>query len=636
MIYLAEQSESVSPLLEILSARLGAKRATRDTITAKATAGDDLVIVATVNATREVIAWQRLAVRAGIRVTLLTILEDELLIGPDVQADVSGCAACLHTRYFGGRSAARRYAEICGDHEDMEQAPSLSSPLKEIAALLLTHWISHGRQRDAAKEKRLLSFSMIDFTSREVGLIPDPNCPECALLPMDTPARAQLEFVARPKKYPAADRNRSIHSLQYVTSWYADGRTKVVPSQGVRWPVRRGAVVTVGVPLSRERPPEPCSGFSPCYSDATTTAVLEGLERYAGVRPRGYQPAICKSRAQLDGWTPDPRSFGLHSPESYARNPHLLTPYSEDLRLTYVWAYSFSRQGPILLPQQLGYYSLATDRDPIFVIEGSLGCALGSCIEECVLHGIFEIAERDAFLHTWYARISPPRLDPMESDDPEIRYYIRSLNADGFDVFAFDITNDLQIPAIWLTARRRDNGMPNSVSLSAAHIKPERALKKAFRELVGVLCRYEIEVKSATIQQRIKALANDASSVRTMMDHALFYCSPASTGLLDFLLPSSSHSSLEQMACRASCLLTNDITEDLKRIVDSIRGLGLDIFAVNQTPPEQLAKGLHTVKTLIPGTIPMSWGEHLRRTSFIPRLDRAVVNGINPAPHPFP
>jgi len=189
--------------------------------------------------------------------------------------------------------------------------------------------------------------------------------------------------------------------------------------------------------------------------------------------------------------------------------------------------------------------------------------------------------------------------------------------------------------------------MPNSISLSAAHLVPEKAVQKAFRELIGMLCRYEIELNSPKIQQRVRSLAESPSTVRTMMDHALLYCSPISTPSLDFLFAGTSKRSLKDMEEKSREILSNDLAEDVRRIIDRVTAAGCDVFSVDQTTPELLMSGLCTFKTLIAGAIPMSWGEHLRRTSGLARLDNAIrlnspardtsaINEINDAPHPFP
>ena len=84
--------------------------------------------------------------------------------------------------------------------------------------------------------------------------------------------------------------------------------------------------------------------------------------------------------------------------------------YSPDLKYYWVWGYSLIHDSPYLIPEQLAYYvdpDLIYDRrnKPInrFVYDTSNGLALGSTRSEAVLHGIFELLERDAFLSMWYS-----------------------------------------------------------------------------------------------------------------------------------------------------------------------------------------------------------------------------------------
>lgn len=648
MIYLIT-SDPQSSLAELLVTRLEAAIITRPGMLRTIAQQDTCIVISTINNIATVLRWQRLARGLRIPLVFVSIFADEVIIGLTVAEKRQGCPLCLMGRYFGGRKSAEHFAGIALSNPPLNETSALTIPLMEIAAQLLSHWINAAERLDHHMNggQKLISFNFRTFAVVWYGFIADPACAECSVLPLDTPARAFISFSPKRKTSKQMDRIRSVSSLGHVRTLFAGERTRLIPNEAVHWPIKCGSVVTVEVPMSKGRPPEPCSGFATRYSDASTIAVLEGLERYAGVRPRAYKPSLVTCRSRLPAHTPDPRSFGLHSPECYAKNERLLTPYNDDLPLSFIWAHSFSRNSPVLLPQQLGYYSLHIKDELPFVVEGSLGCALGSCVEESILHGMFEVAERDAFLMTWYARICPVPLDSAKWVDPEIRYYERYLVNDGFDVFAFDITNDLGIPSIWLTIKRRDSRMPNSISLSAAHLMPEQALRKAFRELMGMLCRYKIELNSEAIRQQVRNLAEDHSSVRTMMDHALLFCSPTATPSLEFLFSEKPKRSLEDMKMEVEELLTDDLAEDVQRVISRVAEAGCEVYSVDQTCPEQRMAGLCTFKTLIAGAIPMSWGEHLRRTCGMPRLDHALrlgapgescsaVREINTWPHPFP
>jgi ribosomal protein S12 methylthiotransferase accessory factor len=130
-----------------------------------------------------------------------------------------------------------------------------------------------------------------------------------------------------------------------------------------------------------------------------------------------------------------------------------------------------------------------------------------------------------------------------------------------------------------------------------------------------------------------------------MMDHALFYCVPDSGHHLDFLTDSSETTSLDAMRGKSEELWSSDLYDDVMRCIGRIKDSGSDILAVDQTAPEQLQRGLYTYKVLIPGAVPMTWGEHLRRLEGLPRLERALRENAsgnssrclpNAAPHPYP
>jgi ribosomal protein S12 methylthiotransferase accessory factor len=75
--------------------------------------------------------------------------------------------------------------------------------------------------------------------------------------------------------------------------------------------------------------------------------------------------------------------------------------------------------------------------------------------------------------------------------------------------------------------------------------------------------------------------------------------------------------------------------------------LKLDVIVVDQTTPEILRNGLHCVKVLIPGMLPMTFGQHLIRLKGLERVLRVPAElgytteplkpeQLNLLPHPFP
>lgn len=596
--------------------------------------------------------WEREALNRGMRFLPVHVQGGEAIIGPEIRRGRSGCLRCWAARYFGARKNARCFADQ-GDLASLQpQTDPWLTPLSaSILGSLISQRIVQSIERNEQSESGETAWSAYYFqlrtmSGREWLVLADSSCPICGCLPYDSPARAHINIEDGEKHSEETDRLRTLSDLDFVADAYVGYRSNIVSQEFINWNFDIGAVVSVAVTLADTRRPEPCSGFCSNYKDAHTVAVLEGLERYSGVRPRGIRGFMRSSiRSLKENSVIDPRLFGLHSPHEYDDFPELLTPFSEELEMDFAWAFSFARKQSVLVPKQLAYYSLGSPGEPSFLIEGSIGCVLGSSIEECILHGIFEVVERDAFLLTWYAQLDPPCLDLRECTDPEVRYRYRHLCKEGFDVFAFDITTDHGIPAVWVLARRCEWKMPFAFCCGAAHLRPEVAIKKALRELTAAYCRSRIELQDDNIRQRALSLAQDPGKVRTMEDHTLLYCVPESGRHLEFLVASNKQTSLRQMEDQIRPLWSRSLGKELQGVIDRILDSGSDVIVAKQTSPELAAHGLHTCKTLISDAIPMTWGQH-RRLEGLQRLEAALYDkalqdgglrvGPNPAPHPYP
>jgi len=83
-------------------------------------------------------------------------------------------------------------------------------------------------------------------------------------------------------------------------------------------------------------------------------------------------------------------------------------PYTPDLQLNWVYGWSQTDERAIAVPEHVAYWD--APRGARVVYECSNGCGLGNSLQEAALYGLFEVAERDAFLMAWYARTPLPRV----------------------------------------------------------------------------------------------------------------------------------------------------------------------------------------------------------------------------------
>jgi ribosomal protein S12 methylthiotransferase accessory factor len=320
------------------------------------------------------------------------------------------------------------------------------------------------------------------------------------------------------------------------------------------------------------------------------------------------------------------------------------------LTLDWVWAWSTQKRTATLVPEQVAYYRVPAGRDgkpPRFLYESSNGCALGGCLEEAVIHGILEVAERDAFLMAWYGQLSVGELDLQSLAVPDIQPLIDKATSIGYRVHLFDITNDLAIPAIWALVVSEDDSRPKSFSAAAAHPDPNRAVAAALYEAVV----YTFVNQAPDKRQepvRLRRMLDSPTEVRTLDDHVALYTLPEAYERFAHLFTGAKKRSVaEAFPAWSDRWVRDDLGESLRALLDHFHGLGLDVLVVDQTTEEQKPLGLRTVKVIVPGTLPMTFGHVNHRTRDLDRLLEVPAKlGLWPGPrryeeltihpHPFP
>jgi ribosomal protein S12 methylthiotransferase accessory factor len=131
-----------------------------------------------------------------------------------------------------------------------------------------------------------------------------------------------------------------------------------------------------------------------------------------------------------------------------------------------------------------------------------------------------------------------------------------------------------------------------------------------------------------------------------MEDHSMLYGLQEAQGRLQFLLEKNRPLRTFEEEFRRKTI-HSDLTDDLRDVLQEFRRLNLDVIVVDQTTSELRRNGLHCVKVLIPGMLPMSFGYHLTRVTGLNRVLQVPVqlgyakqplrvNQLNSHPHPFP
>lgn len=569
----------------------------------------------------------------------------EGIIGPFVRPGNPGCSRCADLRRMIAGPDSREMWEL-----QMRMAAAVSvkqdawasrSGVSQMAILICNEVHRVLQEKPSNLEDKVFITNLRALTNSSHHFMPDPQCLICSHLPDDSAEFALISLKSSPKISRDSYRCRSMDELKEVLAEdYLDERTGIMNGkvQDFTLPF---ADVLVNMPLFGAD--EGVAGRSNSYEISELTAILEGLERFCGIGPRGKRTVVRESYHQLGNQALNPIRVGLHEKKQYEKPHFPFKPFHPDAPMNWVWGYSFLHERPILVPELLAYYSLGYGEG--FVYETSNGCALGGSIEEAIFHAIMEVVERDSFLLTWYAQLPLTRIDLNSAEDKELLLMIdRVREVAGYDLHLYNSTMEHGIPSIWGLAKNRKTKGLNLICAAGANPDPFRAAKSTIYELAGMMSRHGEKLEEN--RQKYERMLQDPFAVRTMEDHGLLYGLPQAEKRLNFLL--DEHRPLRTFAEEfRQAPKNNDLKEDLQDILKRFRRLNLEVIVVDQTSPVTERNGLFCVKVLIPGMLPMTFGQHLTRVKGLERvlkvpMELGFVKGplsyeqLNPNPHPFP
>jgi ribosomal protein S12 methylthiotransferase accessory factor len=582
------------------------------------------------------LAAQDEALRAGARLLRVAWAADHLWLGPAVEGGKDGCVRCFHLWTMNDWSRAA--AKAATDHPPTTPCWSESFRIAAAEAIAAEALAAPGQGPAAL----FLSADFRDWSRH--AFFRHPECERCTPLPDDEAGTALIALDAEDESAGGSFRARSLETLDRIVQAGIDRRCGLIRS------VTHQTASTL-LPMafatlhSQARPTDVEVGVGRTGSRRADgiVAALEGIERFAGFKPRARRTTVRGCYAELAADAVDPRDFILHHPDQYGEPGFRFQPYSPDIVCNWVWAYSFRLAAPALIPEQLAYYALGADQPPSsprFVYETSNGCALGGTIAEAVLHGLFEVIERDAFLACWYARRPVARVDMAGVDDPLVRALLARCRARGMQVEVLDIRAGLPTPAFAVSIVNRTWEDHAALALAAgAHLDPVRALQGALVEAVSAFAERD-PAKAATRLERGRELLAHPDRVQSMADHA-DQCWPIEAiGARDFIR--SGAPDLDWRACFGAA---DDgpvsVPKELAGLVGAVLEVARDVLVLDQSFEPFRASGLRCVKVLVPGLLPMTFGNQHRRISE-ERLqalapDRPVDRrALGLPPHPFP
>ena len=568
---------------------------------------------------------------------------DRVWIGPGIQRSKGGADVSFEERLRLNHPRREEWANLFATEQPSRaKTMALTTPMADVIAQLVL---------DISHNSKFPSFFVVQFPDAIIerhNFIADPDVSAAAVLPADDAKTAAMHFQSRWKNDPRGYRLPNPALTPRTAAQLVDRRAGLVKHlfQDVQAQLMPMAVAESSLP--GERLPSTTYGRGPTIAGSRMVAILEAAERFSGTRPRGRYMHVRASFAELKEAAIRPQAFLLHAPDQCYEPGYALVPYSDNLEQDWVWACSLRQRQPVLVPAQLCYYGIA-DRPgrPVnrYVYETSSGCALGSCFEEAILHALFEVIERDAYMTGWYGRFPYPPIDCSAVGNATIDGLLLRARAEGYNVHLFDMTLEFGVPSIWSMIEDPRPGAPvRSYCAAAAHLDPEQAVVSALVEAISSMSVYRTSMPASI--KRARELVENPERVQSMEDHVLLFSQPETMAWLDFL---PRHARPVPIAERFPNwyrkVPDRDLTVDLENVVAAVLKVAEDVIVVDQSFSTLQSLSLKAVRVNAPGLHPISFGHQYRRVS-LARVQKAAdylqlgrsysAEMLNPHPHNFP
>lgn len=211
---------------------------------------------------------------------------------------------------------------------------------------------------------------------------------------------------------------------------------------------------------------------------AKASAMMEGFERYSAER-QDIDETIIASLSEIEefGEYIDPKSLNL--PKEFEKKD------ISDLSLEWSKSIDLISNREYYIPTNAIYHPYISKDDSQSLFKSNTnGLASGNILEEAILHGIFEVIERDAWsifelTHKNYAQI-----DISSIENEIIIDIIEKFESEGIKIKLMDFTADIKIPTIAASA---DDTITKDAGLltlgMGTHLDPEVAILRALTEV---------------------------------------------------------------------------------------------------------------------------------------------------------
>ena len=419
------------------------------------------------------------------------------------------CWDCLAYRLRNHQEVHGFLRHIAGEEaafKPFAAEPSVLDALYRLIAAEIVKWVVLG---DAAPiHDHAIAMNVGTFASSRHRVVRRPQCRTCGDEALYRPDRRPVRVClgASPKTHHNSGGSRSVEPevtlakyrhlvspISGVVSWLRRTTAEDDSWLHVYWAGSNLGMRTRSLSSLRRSLRSKSAGKGSTREQSEVSALCEAVERYSGafhgdeirVRRRFAEfaqgEAIHPNDVQLfsEGQLDNATSINAKG-HPYNIVPPRLDPDAES-DWTPVW--SLTRHRHRYLPTTVLYGMSAEQRGPGDLIADSSGCAAGNTLEEAILQGFYELAERDAFAIWWYNRMQVPAVDLASFGDEYLASAADQYARYEREVWMLDVTADIGIPTFVALSRRVDAPTEDIIYGAGAHADPRIAALRAVCEL---------------------------------------------------------------------------------------------------------------------------------------------------------
>ena len=533
----------------------------------------------------------------------------EALFGPVFHPE-GPCWDCLAYRLRNHQEVHAFLRNVAGEgaaFTPFAAEPSVLAALYGLIAGEIVKWVVLGES--APIHDHALAMNIATCASSRHRVMRRPQCPACGDEALHRPDRSPLPVClgASPKAHHTSGGSRSVapevtlakyrhlvSPISGVVTWLERTTDEDDSWLHVHWAGSNLGMRSRSLSSLRRSLRSKSAGKGSTREQSEVSALCEAVERYSGayhgdeirIRKRftdfgGDGAAIHPNDAQLfsDHQLDNATSINAKG-HPYNVVPQRFDPDAET-DWTPVWSLTLARHR--YLPTSMLYSMPAEQRQLADLIADSNGCAAGNTLEEAVLQGFYELAERDAFAIWWYNRLRVPAVDLGSFDDDYLASAPHHYAAYERDVWMLDVTADLGIPAFVALSRRPDAPTEDIIYGAGAHADARMAALRAICELNQCLTWLPRPGKADS---------------RPMIDDpmALWWWRTARLADCSWLAPAPGTPA--KVGSQYPVIESTDTREDVEHCRARVEAKGMEFLVLDQTRPDI---GMPVARVIVPG-----------------------------------